>query len=67
MMFRRKPHPKSDFIKTAVATILADLTPAQMEAVNVWCWATARGWNAPTEDIALYPEKYPHLNKVIKQ
>jgi hypothetical protein len=61
-----KPHPKTDFVKKEIARIFSTMDERQLQAVTIWAWAAKDGWDAPIEDIALHPEKYPHLEATIR-
>ena len=42
-------------LRLILATILADLEPEQLEAVNLWAWAHKSGWSVALHGVTDYP------------
>jgi hypothetical protein len=52
----RKPPPKQG-LQDEVVAVLLELTPEQLEAVNLWAWGAKSGWHVVTLD------DYPLMRK----
>lgn len=54
---RTDARPANDRLRDEVASILVELTPEQLEAVNLWAWGCKSGWSVVSLD------NYPLMRK----